>query len=127
MFWPGPIPIDYLYLSGVREPADWTLFFVKKSEFEALPDDLKRIFEAEMAALTPRFYGWLMTKDIEAMKNFKDYGTNIAPASKEIVDELARQARIFYEEKAAEDAFFAEVIRSIWDFQDLYRETWERL
>jgi TRAP-type mannitol/chloroaromatic compound transport system substrate-binding protein len=118
---------DYLYLSGVRQPADWTLFFVKKSEFEALPDDLKRIVEAEMAALTPRFYAWLMTEDIKAMENFIAYGTNIAPASREIVDELARQARIFYEEKAAEDVFFAEVINSIWDFQDLYRATWERL
>jgi len=83
--------------------------------------------EAEMGAMTPRFYGWLTQKDLEAMVKFKDYGTNIAPAPKDIVDEPARQAKIFYAEKAAADPFSAEVLQSIWDFQDQYREAWERL
>ena len=61
------------------------------------------------------------------MVDFKEYGTNIAPASKEIVDELARQAKIFYAEKAAEDPFNAKVLQSIWDFQDLNREMYDRL
>ncbi len=118
---------DYMYLSGVRQPTDWSVITVKKSAFEALPDDLKAIVEAEMGAMTPRFYGWLTQKDMEAMVKFKDYGTNIAPAPKDIVDELARQARIFYSEKATADPFSAEVIKSKQDFQDQYREAWERL
>jgi TRAP-type mannitol/chloroaromatic compound transport system substrate-binding protein len=118
---------DYMYLSGVRQPTDWSVVTVKKSAFKALPDDLQAIVEAEMGAMTPRFYGWLTQRDSEAMVDFKEYGTNIAPASKEIVDELARQAKIFYAEKAAEDPFMAEVLQSIWDFQELYRELYDRL
>lgn len=117
---------DYLYLSGVRQPMDWSLNFVTRSVFEELPDDLKAVFEATADQNTMWFYGWMMEQDLEAMENFKAYGTNIAPASQSILDELVRQAKIFYEGKAAEDPFFSEVINSIWDFQKLYRATWER-
>ena len=118
---------DYLYLSGVRQPTDWSVITMKKSAFEALPDDLKAIIVAEMAALTPRFYGELLVKDLAAMKDFEAYGTNIAPASEVIIDEMVKEAKIFYEKGAAGDPFFAKVINSIWDFRDLYRANWERL
>ncbi len=118
---------DYLYLSGVRQPMDWSLNFVNRSVFEELPDDLKAIFEATADQNTMWFYGWMMEQDLVAMQSFIDYGTNISPASPEIVEELARQAKIFYSDKAAEDPFFATVINSIWDFQKTYRDTWDRL
>jgi TRAP-type mannitol/chloroaromatic compound transport system substrate-binding protein len=118
---------DYLYLSGVRQPMDWSLNFMPLSMYEELPDDLKEVIEATADQNTMWFYGWMMEQDLVAMQNFIDYGTNIAPAAPSIVEELARQAKIFYEDKAAEDPFFDKVINSIWDFQATYRNTWERL
>jgi len=118
---------DYMYLSGVRQPADWSVITVKKSAFEALPDDLKGIVESEMNAVTPRFYGGLTQGDLEALVLFKDYGTNIAPASQVILDEMVSQAKTYYQKKSAGDPFSAKVLESIWGFQAQYREAWERL
>lgn len=117
---------EYMYMSGVRQPTDWSLYFIPESVWQALPDDMKGIVEATMDQNTMWFYGWMMEQDLIAMQNFIDYGQRIEPASQEIVDELVIQAKIFYNEGAAEDPFFERVINSIWDFQSTYRATWER-
>ena len=73
------------------------------------------------------FVGDWMVKDLAAIDLFKGKGVTVEPISKEIVDGLVRQADIFYDEKAAADPFFAEVLASIRDFQTEYRAAWERL
>lgn len=118
---------DYIYLSGVRQPAEYHSFLFNTNSWAELPDDLKALVEQCCLAEAIRYYTWMMANDIEAVKKFKDYGTNIEPASKIIEDELVRQAEIFYDEKAAGDPFFAEVINSLREFQKIYREAWARL
>ena len=63
----------------------------------------------------------------QAIKKFKEYGTIVEPAPQDIVDEMVRQADKFYEEKGAEDPFFAKVYNSIRQFRDDVREAWPRL
>jgi len=119
--------VDYMYLSPVRQPSDWAVVEIKKSAFEELPDDLKQIVDSEMNALTLRSYNWLLWADVEAIKSFKDYGTNVEPASQEIVDEMKRLAVILYDEKAAKDPVAAEIINSIRQNMKILREGWDRL
>lgn len=115
---------DYMYLSPVRQPTDPTWVLVNEKSWAALPDDLKQIVEEVTFAQGFRWYDRLLKLDIEAVQMFKDYGTIVEPASKEIEEELSRQAVIFYDEKAAEDPFYAEVIESIRSFRDAVREAW---
>lgn len=117
----------YCYLSGVRQPQQLLLLMVNTERWAELPSELKMLVEEECLAEGIRYYTWMTGKDIEGLQNIKDYGTIVEPASKEIVDEMVRQAEIFYDEKAAEDPFFAEVINSQREFQKAYREAWERL
>ncbi len=115
---------DYMYLSPVRQPTDPTWVLVNEKSWAALPDDLKQIVEEVTFAQGFRWYDRLLKLDIEAVQMFKDYGTIVEPASKEIEEELSRQAVLFYDEKAAEDPFYAEVIESIRSFRDAVREAW---
>lgn len=115
---------DYMYLSPVRQPTDPTWVLVNEKSWAALPDDLKQVVEEVTFAQGFRWYDRLLKMDIEAVQMFKDYGTVVEPASKEIEVELSRQAVLFYDEKAAEDPFYAEVIDSIRSFRDAVREAW---
>ena len=115
---------DYMYLSPVRQPTDPTWVLVNEKSWAALPDDLKQVVEEVTFAQGFRWYDRLLKLDIEAVQMFKDYGTVVEPASKEIEVELSRQAVLFYDEKAAEDPFYAEVIDSIRSFRDAVREAW---
>jgi TRAP-type mannitol/chloroaromatic compound transport system substrate-binding protein len=115
---------DYMYLSPVRQPSDPTWILVNKQAWADLPDDLKQVVEEVTFAQGHRWYDSLLVKDIAAVQQFKDYGTVVEPASKAIEDELSRQAEIFYNEKAAEDPFYARVLDSIRSFRDAVREAW---
>jgi TRAP-type mannitol/chloroaromatic compound transport system substrate-binding protein len=115
---------DYMYLSPVRQPTDPTWVLVNEKSWQELPDDLKQVVDEVTYAQGIRWYQSLLVKDIEAVQMFKDYGTIVEPASKEIEDELMKQAEIFYDENAAEDAFYARVIESIRVFRDAVREAW---
>jgi TRAP-type mannitol/chloroaromatic compound transport system substrate-binding protein len=115
---------DYMYLSPVRQPTDPTWVFANEQSWQELPDDLKQILDEVTYGQGIRWYQSLLVKDIEAVQMFKDYGTVVEPISQEIEDELVRQAELFYDENAAEDAFYAEVLESIRTFRDAVREAW---
>lgn len=118
---------EYCYLSGVRQPQQLLLLMINTDRWAELPDDLKTLVEEECLAEGIRYYIWMTGLDIEGLQKIKDYGVVTEPASEEIVAEMVRQAEIFYDEKSAEDPFFAEVIKSQREFQKAYREAWERL
>jgi TRAP-type mannitol/chloroaromatic compound transport system substrate-binding protein len=58
---------------------------------------------------------------------YKAYGVAVAPIPKEIEDEMAKQADIFYKEQAAKDALFNEIYTSLTTFQKTIRESAARL
>ena len=115
---------DYMYMSSVRQPADGGPVMLKRSAFEALPDDLKEIIIAELdrdsLAFTQTIWEW----DILAIQKFKDYGIEVLPVPKSIEDEMKAQAVIFYEQKGAKDPFSAKVYKSIRDLINISRNEW---
>jgi len=58
-------------------------------------------------------------KDAEALDKMKAYGTKILPVPKEIDDELIKVANKYFDEQAAKDTFFKEVIDSQRKFKAL--------
>jgi len=117
----------YCYLSPVRQPAEFRCNLVNADDWTKLPDNLKKLVEDEGMAEAMRYYAEATQRDKEALIKMKEYGTIIEPASEEIVAELLRQAKIFYDKKAAEDPLSAEVINSLREFKKVYRELYQRL
>jgi len=117
---------DYCYLSPVRQPTDYSCLGMNTESWEALPDDLKQVVDDAYLANSLEVYGELMQANIEAIEFLKDYGTNVGPIPKDIEDELIKQANIFYDAKAAEDPFYAEILNSMREFQAAYALAYAR-
>jgi TRAP-type mannitol/chloroaromatic compound transport system substrate-binding protein len=118
---------DYAYLSPVRQPGELAIMQIHKDRWAELPDDLKLIFEAESLAASIWHYTKTCKEDIEVIEFYNDYGTTVEPASQEVVDEIAREAVILYDEMSAGDPFYKRVVDSVREFQSAYRDTWPRL
>jgi len=111
----------YMYISSVRAPSLYGNFIYNKAAWDDLPDDLKHVIESVTRVESVRYYTESVKADAEDLQKFKDYGTNVLKVSKEIEDELKKQAEIFYDDKAANDPFAAEVLKS----QREFRAIWE--
>jgi len=111
--------IDYLYLSHSRAPADETEIWVNKDSWEKLPDDLKTIVTAAAEGELWRYYAYTVAADAVALEKIKDYGVQVLPLPKEIEDAVNEAGTKFYDEKAAKDPFYAEVLASLRAWKEL--------
>jgi TRAP-type mannitol/chloroaromatic compound transport system substrate-binding protein len=117
----------YMYLSPVRAPTDPDPFMVNTKSWVALAPDLQKIVNSVGEEVAMDYFAKYVTLDLEAIDKFKAYGVIVEPASQEILDELVRQADIYYKEKAAKDPFFAQVFDSIVKYQKKIRDAFPRL
>jgi TRAP-type mannitol/chloroaromatic compound transport system substrate-binding protein len=111
----------FVYISDVRQPSEYFTPVVNKNSFAKLPDDLKAIVKAASLEEGWRYLAEVTALDAKAVEFYKQYGVKIAPAPKDIVDEIQKQAQIYYDEQAAKSPFFAKVIKSQRDFAAEYR------
>jgi len=116
----------YAYLSPVRQPTDYTMLGINKKAWESLTPGLKKLLQEAYAACGVNTYAQALIEDIKAIEFLKKYGTIIEPAPKEIEDELIKQAKIFYDAKAAKDTFYAEILKSQRDFANSMRGAFAR-
>ena len=112
---------DYIYLSPVRQPCEFVVYTVNQDKWAELPDDLKALMKAVIMEEAWTYLTENATNDSEYVQKYIDYGTNVAPCPTDIEDEMLKQADIYYNEKAAADAFYNEVYSSITSFRDSYR------
>lgn len=109
----------YVYLSASRAPTDGTGWYATKAAWAGLdPLDQAIVLEAAKAHIVDAF-AEEMIADAGYIQAFRDYGCEVLPIPPEVDDELIRVAREFYEERAAGDSFYAEVVKSHWDFMAL--------
>jgi len=118
---------DYVYLSGARQPCEHNPWLVNTDAWAALPDDLKLLVEDSVKSEAWNFYGEITFLDMEAVIKFQEYGTEIGPIPKDVEDEMARLGSELYDERAAEDAFYAEVLESWREYQSAIRDAFARL
>jgi len=118
---------DYAYLSPVRQPGELAIMQMNKARWAELPDDLKLIFEGESLAASIWHYTRTLKEDIEVLDFYENYGTIVEPASPAVVDAIAKEAVILYDEMSAGDPFYARVVESMREFQQVYRDTFPRL
>jgi len=117
---------DYLWLSGARQPYEYNPFIVNADRWAELPDDLKAIVSEVNQAETIRAYAELIRLDLEALENFRDYGTVVRRLPAALEEEYSAAARGFYADKAAGDPFAAEILESYFGFQETFGGTWAK-
>jgi TRAP-type mannitol/chloroaromatic compound transport system substrate-binding protein len=119
--------IDYMYLSAARQPCEYLTYSVNKDRWAELPPEYQKVFEAVAWQQTIDYLSEITRKDMEAIAFYQDYGTTVAPASQSIIDALMVEAEAFYDSKAAEDAFYAEVLASARSFKKGMEDTFPGL
>ena len=103
---------DYAYISSTRAPTVSGFLQTRQDTWAELPDDLKSILEAVGPTLLPSAIYQYVLDEATGYQKFVDAGVIIAPLPAEIDEEFMRLAKEFYEEQAAKDAFYAEVLES---------------
>jgi TRAP-type mannitol/chloroaromatic compound transport system substrate-binding protein len=110
----------YIYLSPVRAPTEVYFLMVKRSKFEALPDDLKVIIQDCGRSEALRYHTWLSSGDAEALQKFRDYGNIVQKLPSSIEEAFVREADIYLDEIAAEYPEAKEVL----DAQRAFAQNW---
>ena len=118
--------VENVYVSESRAPHNFLAFLVNKTSWEELPDDLKVLVEKISREETIAGYADLCQGDIEALEWFREYGCNVETLSVEVEEEFLDVANQYHDDKADEDPFYAEVLQSLRDFEQTFRETWSR-
>ncbi len=119
--------IDYMYLSAARQPCEYLTYSVNKDKWAELPPEYQKIFQAVAWQECIDYLSEITRKDMIAIAFYQDYGTTVAPASQSIIDALMVEAKAFYDEKAAEDAFYAKVLESARSFKMGMEDTYPGL
>jgi len=112
----------YAIFPGIHAPNASDQWLVNKTAWAKLPPDLKVLVEEILMNEQLRFYGMQTMADMAAIEKMQDYGTEIISLTEEIQREVERAAAEYYDELAAKDLFFAEVLQSQREFAKAYRE-----
>jgi len=113
---------DYVIGPGIHAPWAMSDFMVNEQRWNTLPPDLKAIVEYATQAAALQSLADIDILDAEAMKKFEDYGNTVIFLSEDIQVEIAREAAKMYDEMAAEDPVFAEILQANRDFFTAYYE-----
>jgi TRAP-type mannitol/chloroaromatic compound transport system substrate-binding protein len=112
----------YIYLSPTRAPTEVYQFLVKRSKFEALPDDIKLIVEDFGRAEAIRYHSILASKDESALDNFRKYGNIVEKLPSSIDAAFVEEANKYLDEKAAKYPEAKEVLDSMRAFARMWNE-----
>lgn len=111
----------YVILSPVRAPSDPQVFFINKSAWEKLPEDLQTIVQEVISSYTQKQHEYLIAESIKALDKFKAAGCEVYRLPTEVDIAVAKAADEFYSAKAAkEKPIFAEIYNSMKSYGEAY-------
>jgi len=111
----------YVILSPVRAPSDPQVFFINKTAFEKLPEDLRTIVQEVISSYTQKQHEYLIAESIKALDKFKAAGCEVYRLPAEVDAAVAKAADEFYSAKAAkEKPIFAEIYNSMKTYGEAY-------
>ncbi|MBA7572029.1 Lactate-binding periplasmic protein [subsurface metagenome] len=113
----------YIVLPGWHSTACPVFLLVNQDTWNELPDDLKYIVEVAAHETWTHQRGYEIVDAAQAMERFKDYGCEFIRLPDEDLAALDEVGQRILNEYAAEDPFFAEVLNSIREFQELMEKT----
>ena len=112
----------YVHGPGIHAPQSAFEFLVNKDQWNALPDDLKAIVDHACEATVIRSLAMVDWADTQGIKTLRDYGTDFVYLPEDVQKGIVEIANAKYDELAAEDEFFAEVLESHRMFLIDYRD-----
>jgi len=111
----------YVIFSATRAPSDPLVFYLNKSKYEALPDDLKAIVQHAVQSVTREQQMWLENDNIAAIKKFEDYGCELYHLPPDVERAIIDTASEFYAEKAAQESqLYKDILESQLSFSAAY-------
>ena len=113
---------QYLYLSKARAQASPGFFVVYNGSWDKLSAADQMTFKYMTNAFNDYTSMRYTMLDMEALQKFIDYGCIVEAIPCDINSALRREANKYYAGRAAEDPFFAKVLKSQDDFYSLYQE-----
>lgn len=112
----------YLHVPGIHQPSSLLELIINKDAWEALPKDLQEIVKGASREVTLRSLLRGFCLDAEALRRFREYGTEIIYIDPKLQKEFRRRAEALYDRLAAKDPFFAKVLKSQREFREKYEE-----
>jgi len=103
---------EYAYISLTRNPNNSSSLMFNKDSWAKIPDDIKLIIKQGFESGATWGFGEQQKLDVVALQSFIDYGTKMVELPKEVEDEFIRNAEIYYDERAAEDPLYADIVKS---------------
>lgn len=111
----------YVILSPVRAPSDPQVFFVNKTAWNELPEDLKVLVKNTLDRWAQAEHEYLVAESMKASDKFKQAGCEVYKLPKEVEDAVAAAAEKFYSEKSAKlKGIFEEIYTSMKNFGKAY-------
>jgi TRAP-type mannitol/chloroaromatic compound transport system substrate-binding protein len=110
---------EYLYISSSRAPTDVSHVWVNRDKWEELTPDLQMIVESVVRNVGFDFYSESIVLDDEYLVKFIDYGTKVELLPQAVIDEFLKVSFAYYDEKCAEDPFYAEIVESMRAFKEI--------
>jgi len=110
----------YVYVSSSRAGTEGGVILVNKERWEELPLDLQKIVDSVAKAVIMETYAIQQKRDYEALQKFKDYGCEVLKIPASVEYAFAEVAKEFYDEQAAKNPLFAEVLQSYRDYQEIF-------
>ena len=115
----------YAMFPGIHAPGVLMPGLVNKDAWNKLPDGFKVILEQAILAECITNHTVESHEDMWGVEQHKAAGMEIVYLSEDVQKDIEAAAEDFYNTRAAEDAFFARVLKSQRDFRAGYR-TWEK-
>jgi TRAP-type mannitol/chloroaromatic compound transport system substrate-binding protein len=112
---------DYCYAPGVHSPGNVHYLMCNKESWEELPADIQSIVKRECLATTFECGNTLAIRDAEARQKMRDYGTKLEILPLDVQAWIVVTADKMWEEFAAEDPWYKEVLENQNAFLEVYR------
>lgn len=112
----------YVHGPGIHAPQSAFEFLVSKDNWNALTPDLQAIVVHACEANTIRTLAMIDYQDMLGMQQLRDYGTDFVYLPEDVQIGIVQIANEMYDDIAADDPFFAEVLESQREFLTAYRD-----
>jgi TRAP-type mannitol/chloroaromatic compound transport system substrate-binding protein len=108
---------EYMYMSPSRAPTDTAHVWVNRDDWESLSPDLQAIVITACEAVGIDYTADATMRDDTAVVSYIDYGTKVLPVPEAIEEAYLAAAKAFYDEKAAADPLYKEIMDAHWEFK----------
>ena len=105
------------------QPMNIQMFWINLDTWNALPDELKPLVEAACVVNSFKTFAYFEYRNIAAIKEIEEYGTEITKISPEAILELVDLTNELLENEAAKNPWFAKIAKSQYQFLKDYN-TW---